>query len=117
MQFKSQRKMFIVSYILNHHHLHPFFIINMPKASKHFASQRARSITLSDNPETVRIREIRRSRIGFAMEEHRIKTKYCICLACSKQAMRSSSEWINASASDREFMEARCTKAMEDNKL
>ena len=89
----------------------------MPKAAKRFASQHARSITLSDNPETCRIREIAHSRIGFAAQEHRVKTKYRTRLARQRKALQASPKYIDASASDRERMEAQCLKGIEDDKL
>jgi len=62
---------------------------------------------LSDNPETVRIREISQSCVGFAAEEHRIKTKFRMRLARVKKALRESHEWVNALAELRVDMEMR----------
>jgi len=64
----------------------------MPKVAKRFASQRARKIPLSNNPETIRMREISQFRIGLPAEEHRIKTKFRTRLARAMNAVRRSSE-------------------------
>ena len=79
----------------------------MPRAAKPFASQCTRDMPLSDNPETVRIREISQSGIGFTAEEHHIKTKFSTRLAWVKKALRESHDWINASAEQRVDMEMR----------
>ena len=89
----------------------------MPKAAKRFASQRSRSVALSGHPATARLREIVRSRIGFAVEEQCIKTKYRTRLARAKKALKSSAEWINGSAFDRKCMEAQCREIYEVDKL
>ena len=89
----------------------------MPKAAKCFASQRPRTTTLSDNPETIHVRELDHSRVGFAAEDHRIKTKFRTCLARARQVLRASTEQTDGSMDDREHMEARCTKMHEDTKL
>ena len=88
----------------------------MPKAAKRFASQRARGVPRSNNPETVRIREISQSRIGLPAEEHRIKTKFRTRLARAKKALRSSSEWINASSIERGRLETQCKTSIEEEK-
>ena len=89
----------------------------MPNAAKRFAPQRPRTTTLSDNPDTIRVRELDQSRVGFAAEDHRIKTKFRTRLARARQALRVSAEYNYASEDDRERMEARCTKMLEDAKL
>src|SRR5204862_7314493 len=89
----------------------------MPNAAKRFSPQRPRTTTLSDNPDTIRVRELDQSRVGFAAEDHRIKTKFRTRLARARQALRVSAEYNYASEDDRERMEARCTKMLEDAKL
>ena len=77
----------------------------MPKAAKLFASQRIRDMPCSDNPETARVREISQSHIGFAAEQHRIKTKFRTRLARVRKGLKESREWVNASAEQRVHME------------
>ena len=79
----------------------------MLRVAKPFASQCTCDMLLSDNPETVRIREISQSCIGFVAEEHRIKTKFRMRLARVKKALRESHEWVNALAELRVDMEMR----------
>ena len=43
--------------------------------------------------------------------------KFRTCLARARQALRVSAEYIYASEDDRERMEARCMKMLEDAKL
>src|SRR5436190_21644269 len=89
----------------------------MSNAANLFAPQCPRTSTLSDNPDTIRVRELDQSRVGFAAEDHRIKTKFRTRLAHARQALRVSAEYIYASEDDRERMEARCTKMLEDAKF
>ena len=64
----------------------------MPKAAKLFASQRIRDMPCSDNPETARVRKISQSRIGFAAEQRRIKTKFRTRLAKVRKGLKESRE-------------------------
>ena len=89
----------------------------MPKAAKRFASQRHRASTgLSTKPETIRVREINQSRVGFDAEAHRIKTKFRTRLTRAREALRASTEYTNSSADGRERMEAQCTEMYEEAK-
>ena len=64
----------------------------MFKVAKRFASQCARKISLSNNSEIIRMREISQFRIELPAEEHRIKTKFRTRLAHAINAVRRSSE-------------------------
>jgi len=77
----------------------------MSKAAKLFASQRIRDMPCSDNPETTRVHEISQSRIGFAAEQHHIKTKFRTRLARVRKDLKESREWVNASAEQCVHME------------
>jgi hypothetical protein len=79
----------------------------MPKAPKRrlFLPPRSRNIPLSQNPETARIRESRRSQFGLQAEEHRIKTKYRTKLARAKAELRRTKPYIQANAETKKCME------------
>lgn len=88
----------------------------MPKRAKRFASQRPKSTSLSSNPISARTREVRRSRIGFAAEEQRIKIKYRTRLARAQNALKQSAEWRSSSPSRRIEMESKCKGDLESQK-
>src|SRR5277367_6533938 len=58
-------------------------------------------------------RSVDQSRVGFAAEDYRIKTKFRTRLARARNVLRAYTEYANGSIGDRECMEARYTKIHE----